>query len=171
MDADAIKAAADRLVVCGMSQGEAGDFMALGPSEDEWLLACLMTIRQDRNGVIADQKRKRSAARQAALAASPSRRIRNATTARVWAALKGKSDGALFSRLGYSASALAEHIEAQFGAGMSWANYGKWHVDHIRPCAAFDLTDPAQFAECWALDNLRPLWAQENCKKGARLAA
>jgi hypothetical protein len=44
------------------------------------------------------------------------------------------------------------------------------HVDHKRPCAAFDQTDPVQFAECWALDNLQPLWASDNIKKGARYA-
>ena len=28
---------------------------------------------------------------------------------------------------------LRQHIEAQFTEGMSWNNYGKWHIDHIIP--------------------------------------
>lgn len=85
-----------------------------------------------------------------------------------YAALKGRGDGALFGRLGYSADALVAHIEAQFAPGMSWQNYGKWHIDHKKPVALFDQTEEAQFLECWALDNLQPLWALDNAKKGAR---
>lgn len=86
----------------------------------------------------------------------------------MWAALKGKTDGALFSRLGYSPAELVGHLESQFSGGMEWANYGLWHVDHIRPCAGFDQTDPDQFRDCWALSNLQPLWAADNLRKGAR---
>ena len=91
--------------------------------------------------------------------------------ARMWAALKGRSDGRLFSRLGYTIEELVAHLEARFSEGMSWANYGRWHVDHIRPCAAFDQSDAGEFGECWALANLQPLWARDNMKKGASLGA
>lgn len=89
----------------------------------------------------------------------------------MWAALKGKSDGALFSRLGYSEHDLVAHLEGQFRDGMSWETYGKWHVDHVKPCASFDLADPEQFSRCWALSNLAPLWAAENITKGAKYGA
>lgn len=118
-----------------------------------------------------DRRTKRSARKKARLASHPGKRIENAMRARMWAALKGRSDGALFSRLAYSQSALVTHIEAQFQDGMSWANYGEWHIDHIKPCAAFNQDDPVQFAQCWALENLRPLWARENIRKGARYGA
>ena len=45
------------------------------------------------------------------------------------------------------------------------------HVDHIRPCAAFDLTSAEDFAACWSLENLQPLWASENVRKGASYGA
>jgi hypothetical protein len=57
------------------------------------------------------------------------------------------------------------HIEAQFMPGMTWENRELWHVDHIIPCAAFDLTDPAQQRSCFHYGNLRPLWAKENQRK------
>jgi hypothetical protein len=34
---------------------------------------------------------------------------------------------------GYSVADLKEHLETRFTEGMTWENYGKWHVDHIRP--------------------------------------
>ena len=52
---------------------------------------------------------------------------------------------------------------------MSWDNYGKWHVYHVRPCSLFDQQDAVQFAECWALSNLQPLWAEDNVRKGNRI--
>jgi exonuclease VII large subunit len=51
------------------------------------------------------------------------------------------------------------HIENQFTDGMSWENHGKWEIDHIRPMASFDLTDPEQQRQCCHYTNLRPLWA------------
>lgn len=39
-----------------------------------------------------------------------------------------------------------------------------------RPYALFDLTDAAQFAKCWDLSNLQPLWARDNIRKGASYA-
>lgn len=63
---------------------------------------------------------------------------------------------------------LKTHIESQFLPGMSWANHGAWHIDHKRPCASFDLTDPAQQRACFHFTNLQPLWAADNIRKGAR---
>lgn len=61
------------------------------------------------------------------------------------------------------------HLQNQFKERMHWNNYGKWHIDHIRPCASFDLTDPEQQRQCFHYTNLQPLWARENIQKGARL--
>jgi hypothetical protein len=70
--------------------------------------------------------------------------------------------------LGCPIRQLREHLENQFRDGMTWSNYGKWHVDHIRPCASFDLTDPQQQKQCFHFTNLQPLWGTENISKGAR---
>lgn len=72
--------------------------------------------------------------------------------------------------LPYSMDELKKHIERQFQKGMTWENYGKWHVDHIRPVSSFSIDSPEHpdFLICWGLTNLRPLWAQENIEKKAK---
>lgn len=67
--------------------------------------------------------------------------------------------------LGYTYDKLKQRIECQFKAGMSWENYGEWHIDHVKPVTRFihqGITDPFIVN---ALCNLRPLWAVENMKK------
>ena len=63
---------------------------------------------------------------------------------------------------------LMTHLESQFVDGMTWENHSDWHIDHIKPCASFDLTDPEQQKQCFHYKNLQPLWAAENLAKGAR---
>ena len=51
---------------------------------------------------------------------------------------------------------------------MSFANYGTWHIDHIKPIVQFareGITDPKIIN---ALSNLQPLWAEENLRKNAK---
>lgn len=69
--------------------------------------------------------------------------------------------------LGYSPSQLKETIESKFIDGMSWSNYGEWHVDHIRPISSFDKTETPKVIN--SLDNLQPLWAFDNLSKGSKL--
>ena len=67
--------------------------------------------------------------------------------------------------LGCSLDHLKQHLESQFQEGMNWENYGEWHIDHKKPCAAFDLTDEDQQKECFNYTNLQPLWAVDNIRK------
>lgn len=71
--------------------------------------------------------------------------------------------------IGCSIADLKLHIERQFQEGMNWENRRQWAIDHIRPCAAFDLTDPEQQKQCFHYTNLRPLWAVDNIRKGAKI--
>lgn len=73
--------------------------------------------------------------------------------------------------LGYAIADLRKHIERQFTQGMSWDAYraGRIHIDHIHPISSFDMSDDEQFKACWELSNLRPMWAQDNLKKRARV--
>ena len=70
--------------------------------------------------------------------------------------------------LGCDRHHLVEHIERQFLPGMSWKNHGRWHIDHVRPCSSFDLTDPVQLRECFHWTNLQPMWAKQNIRKSDR---
>lgn len=67
--------------------------------------------------------------------------------------------------IGCSMDELISHLEMQFQPGMSWDNYGKWHVDHIEPLCSFDLTNGDELKMAANFKNLRPLWAEENAKK------
>lgn len=64
---------------------------------------------------------------------------------------------------------LEVHLESLFKPGMTWENYGPvWHIDHVRPCASFDLTKPEHQRWCFHWTNLQPLFALENIRKGAK---
>lgn len=71
--------------------------------------------------------------------------------------------------LGCSVPHLKAHLERQWEPGMSWENYGKgagkWNVDHIRPCASFNLRDQEQANQCFHFSNLRPMWHEDNSSK------
>lgn len=69
--------------------------------------------------------------------------------------------------LGCSASELRTYIQSLFTNGMSWDALmnGEIHIDHIKPCALFDLSDAQQQRECFHYSNLQPLWADDNRKK------
>lgn len=72
--------------------------------------------------------------------------------------------------LGCSIDDFKKHIEQKFQPGMSWENQGKtWHVDHILPCASFDLTQPEQQRACFSYLNIQPLFAEDNLRKGSKL--
>ena len=68
-------------------------------------------------------------------------------------------DSTTLDLLGCDAAFAKEHLEKQFTEGMTWENYGDWDIDHIRPCASFDLTDPEQQREAFHFSNLQPLWS------------
>ena len=66
--------------------------------------------------------------------------------------------------LGCDIRQLKDWLSKQFAKGMSWDNYGEWHIDHITPKSVFRDTNEA-FRKCWSLRNLQPLWAKENMRK------
>jgi len=82
--------------------------------------------------------------------------------------LKRNKNGYHWEKLvGYTLDNLIQHLESQFKEGMTWDNQGKWHIDHIRPIFSFDFDSykDKEFRQCWALDNLQPLWAKDNLRK------
>lgn len=67
--------------------------------------------------------------------------------------------------IGCSPEELKSHLEGTFSEGMSWENYGEWHIDHVLPCAAFDQSNEIEMKACWNFKNLRALWGSENLIK------
>jgi hypothetical protein len=61
------------------------------------------------------------------------------------------------------------HLESTFKPGMTRENHGLWHIDHIIPCASFDLSKPEEQAKCFHYSNLQALWPHENLSKGAKI--
>lgn len=69
--------------------------------------------------------------------------------------------------VGCTPNELKQHIESLFQRGMTWENRELWHVDHIRPLASFDLSNPEQQHQAMHWTNLQPLWSADNVKKGS----
>lgn len=72
--------------------------------------------------------------------------------------------------LGCSVEFLKKHLKSKFTRGMNWSNYGRkgWVIDHIRPCASFDLRKPSEQKKCFNYTNLQPLWNRDNRIKGGK---
>jgi hypothetical protein len=64
---------------------------------------------------------------------------------------------------------LKQHLSSKFTEGMTWENYGvgknKWVIDHIIPCASFDLSLEENQQKCFNYTNLQPLWWFDNSRK------
>jgi hypothetical protein len=87
---------------------------------------------------------------------------------RVIIALKGNPKlSTTMNLVGCSVEKLRIHLQKQFTNGMTWQNYGRkgWTIDHIKPCALFDLSKPKEQKKCFHYTNLQPLWYKDNCSK------
>ena len=103
---------------------------------------------------------------------NPVYRINNAIHAGLSASIKHTKAGRKWQTLvGYTLGELINHLVSQFDEGMSLENYGKWHIDHKIPCSffVFDSPQDVEFRMCWRLENLQPLWAEENIRKSNKI--
>jgi len=80
-------------------------------------------------------------------------------------------NGHYFDILKYTPEELISHLENQFKDGMTWDNYGEWHVDHLRPISVFNIKEigDSEFMKCWSLSNLQPMWGEENIRKSNKI--
>ncbi len=55
--------------------------------------------------------------------------------------------------IGCTVQKIKQYLEDKFEKNMSWENYGKygWHIDHIIPCSAFDLTNEEEQKKMFSL--------------------
>jgi hypothetical protein len=97
-------------------------------------------------------------------------RVSSNLRTRIYLALrKNWKSGRTISLLGCSIDSFKIYLESRFEVGMSWENYGnrndQWSVDHIVPCALFDLSKSAHQRRCFHFSNLQPMWHVENLEK------
>lgn len=103
---------------------------------------------------------------------SEQRRLRNAVKANVSARLRARNSSknytSTFSMLEFTFEDLCSHLKSKFKDGMTFENYGKWEIDHIKPDSLFNYESYAdnEFKKSWSLNNLQPLWKKENASKG-----
>ena len=72
--------------------------------------------------------------------------------------------------LGCSIEDFRRYIETKFITGMTWENYGcVWEIDHIMPCAIYDLSRPEHQRSCFHFSNLQPLFKSDNRRKHAKV--
>lgn len=68
--------------------------------------------------------------------------------------------------IGCSIEYLKDWIEHNFDDNMSWKNFGTyWHIDHITPCASFDLSSVENQKACFNWSNMAPLEKKQNLIK------
>jgi hypothetical protein len=79
--------------------------------------------------------------------------------------------GHYFDILGYTPEELINHLEKQFTEGMTWEKYGEFHIDHKLPISSFNIKEigDEEFMKCWCLDNLQPMWGEENIRKSNKI--
>jgi len=95
-----------------------------------------------------------------------SKRLRSRLSHAIREAFIDKGRVSAIKHLGCSVDFLKIHLESQFTPGMTWSNYGEWHIDHIKP-----LSSAVGEIELYSLvkyNNLQPLWAKDNMSKGAK---
>lgn len=109
-----------------------------------------------------------------AIKADPNLRIRMLLRSRIGSALRrvgAKKNHKTETLIGCDLITLRRHLETKFQPGMNWENRGAlgWHMDHIKPCTAFDLTNEDEQRKCFHWSNLQPLWWQDNLRKGNKI--
>lgn len=81
--------------------------------------------------------------------------------------------GSAVKDLGCTIEEFKSYIESLWEPGMTWENYGRmgWHLDHDKPLSSFNLTKKEEFLIACHFTNIKPMWALDNIKKGAKIAA
>lgn len=101
----------------------------------------------------------------------PNFRIRKCLRSRLKSAvIDGHKSAPTMELLGCSVDYFRKWIEYQFVDIISWDNHGNyWHLDHVKPCASFDLTIESEQQKCFHWKNIRPLEKGENMSKSNKI--
>ena len=130
----------------------------------KWRLKNLKRIQERRN----KNKEKRNLQEKQRRLIDIDYKLRTNLRTRLRHALNGQTKSHhTLELLGCSIKKLKKHLEKQFQPGMNWTNHSPkgWHVDHIQPCANFDLSKESEQLKCFHYSNLRPLWFTDNLSR------
>jgi hypothetical protein len=127
--------------------------------------------KQCEGGSICEHNTRRSYCKEC----NPNGYLTHIIRSRVRGSLKNyntRKDQHTMEYIGCSVEDLRNHLENQFenetercGHPISWENQGEWHIDHIRPCASFDLDLEDERHKCFHYTNLQPMWGPDNISK------
>ena len=101
-------------------------------------------------------------------------KIKSNTSRRIREILGQNKSDTCMKYVGTSLTKFRIHLEKTMEEGMSWFNYGtsinngfkySWHIDHIIPCDAFDMSNKVELAACFYYKNLRACWWDDNIVK------
>lgn len=80
--------------------------------------------------------------------------------------INGQNKIKTLEMLGCSYKLFVDWITFQFEDNMTLENHGSvWHIDHIIPCNAFDLTNQDEIKKCFNWTNMKPMHAHDNMAK------
>ena len=111
-----------------------------------------------------EQRVERNRRREREKQRQPRYRLINSLRLRLRKLLRGRfKKGRTLALVGCNREFFVDWIQRQFQRGMAWDNYGTlWHLDHIVPCASFDLSNADEQRRCFHYSNLRPMLADAN---------
>jgi len=111
-------------------------------------------------------------AKNAKQAKNPQRIMKQRLSARIKCALESVSsykNNKTVHYIGCNMKYFKNWLEYQFVEGMNWNNRSEWHIDHVRPCASFNLLIEEEQKQCFSWKNMRPCWKHENMEKGDKI--
>ncbi|HEV3223855.1 MAG TPA: hypothetical protein VGZ90_13295 [Puia sp.] len=124
----------------------------------------------DKNKVLVRESKKKY--KKMKIATDPGYKIKCLLRGRIYKAIRGldKRESTL-TLLGCSVDYFKSYFESLFTEGMNWDKFmnGEIHMDHIRPCASFDLTIEEEQRKCFNYTNIQPLWAMDNFIKSKKI--
>jgi hypothetical protein len=100
------------------------------------------------------------------------RRIRDSLNHRISGALFSKNtrkNNKTFYYLGCDIFFFKKWLIYLFQDKMTFENYGTWHLDHVKPCASYDLSNEKEILECFNWKNIQPLWGSDNLEKNNKI--
>lgn len=99
---------------------------------------------------------------------NPREKIRRSLQTSLRRILRGGSSKFSLKYFGCSSVFLRKWLLYQLDDDMTLENYSVyWTIDHLKPCAQYDLLDEDQVKQCFYWVNIRPLLATQNWEKNS----